>query len=322
MKAVVCTKYGPPEVLELREIEKPSPEDHEILVSVRATSVTAGDIRARSFNWASWFWLPGRILYGFLKPRRVVPGNEFSGEIEAVGKNVSNFKIGDQVFGIIWDIRFGGACAEYICVPENEIAIKPRNMTNEEAATVPIGALTALVLLRKANIQHGQKILIVGASGSVGTFAVQLAKYLGAEVTGVCSAKNLELVKSLGADLVIDYSNEDFKKSGKKYDVIFDAVMKTSFSQCKNSLVSGGVFATVDWPLHLLFGAKLLTGKRVIFGIAQDIEDLSYLANLIEAGKITTVIDRTYPLEKIVDAHRYAETGHKRGNVAITVGER
>jgi len=319
MKAVVCTKYGPPEVLQLQEIEEPVPNDREVLVKVHATTVTAGDIRARSFTWAPWFWLPGRILYGFSKPRRSVPGNELAGEIMFAGKKVSRFKKGDQVFGIIWDVRFGGAYAEFICLPENEIAIKPTNISYEEAAAVPIGALTALVLLRKATIRQGQKILIVGASGSVGTYAVQLAKYFGADVTGVCSTQNIDLVKSLGAESVVDYTIEDFTKKGQSYDIIFDAVMKTSFFDCRHSLVPNGVFATVDWPLHLVLWTKLFGGKRVVFGIAQEIEDLNFLAELIEAGEIRAVIDKTYPLEQIVEAHRYSETGHKRGNVVITV---
>jgi NADPH:quinone reductase-like Zn-dependent oxidoreductase len=319
MKAIVCTKYGPPEVLQLKEVEKPTPKEDEVLIRVHATTVTSGDVRLRSFTWAPWFWLPARIMYGLRRPRKTIPGNELAGEIEAVGVDIAQFKVGDQVYGIIWDVSFGGANAEYICLPENEAAIKPANMTYEEAAAAPIGGLTALVLLRKAKIQSGQKVLIVGASGSVGTFAVQLAKYFGAEVTGVCSTTNIEMVKSLGADKVIDYTKEDFTKSGQTYDIIFDTVMKTSFSRCKNSLTQNGVFITVDFPLLQALWTSIVGSRKVVFGIANRIEDLTFLRELIEAGKIKSVIDRCYPLEQTAEAHRYAETGHKKGNVVITV---
>ena len=319
MKAVVCTKYGPPEVLQIKDIKKPIPKDNEVLIKVHATTVTVGDVRARSFTWAPWFWFPGRILYGFSKPRRKIPGNELAGEIESVGKDISRFKKGYQVFGIIWDVRFGSTSAEYICLPENEVTLKPANMTYEEAAAVPIGGLTALVLLRKGKIQSGHKVLILGASGSVGTFAVQLARYFGAEVTGVCSTRNIELVKSLGAQTVIDYTKEDFTKNGQTYDIIFDAVIKTSFSRCKNSLTPKGTFITVDWPLLQVLWTSLFGRRKVVIGIAKRIEDLVFMKELIEAGKIKVVIDRTYPMEQIVEAHRYVDQGHKKGNVVITV---
>jgi 2-desacetyl-2-hydroxyethyl bacteriochlorophyllide A dehydrogenase len=319
MKAIVCTKYGPPEVLQLKEVAKPTPKDNEVLIKVHATTVTSGDVRLRSCTWAPWFWLPSRIMFGLTGPRKTIPGNELAGEIEAVGKDVTRFRNGDQVFGIYWWVSFGGANAEYICLPEDGVAIKPVNMTYEEAAAVPIGGLTALVLLRKAKIQSGQKVLIVGASGSVGAFAVQLARYFGAEVTGVCSTANIELVKSLGADKVIDYTKEDFTRNGQTYDIIFDAVIKTAFSRCKSSLTPGGVFITVDYPLLTAFWTSIVGSKKVVFGIANKIEDLVFLKELIEAGQIKPVIDRCYPLEQAAEAHRYVETGHKKGNVVITV---
>ena len=319
MKAIVCTKYGPPDVLRLKEVGKPVPKDNEVLIKVHASTVTAGDVWIRSSTYAPWFWIFGRIMYGLTKPRRTIPGNELSGEIEAVGRDITRFKVGDQVYGIIWKTSFGGANAEYKCLPEDGVAIKPANMTYEEAAAVPIGGLTALVLLRKGKIQSGQKVLIYGASGSVGTFAVQLAKHFGAEVTGVCSTSNIEMVRSLGADKVIDYLKEDFTQSGQIYDVIFDAVRKTSFSRCKSSLKRKGTFITVDWPLLTTLWASISGSRKVVFGIANRIEDLTFLRELIEAGKLKSVIDRSYPLEQTAEAHMYVNKGHKKGNVLITI---
>jgi NADPH:quinone reductase-like Zn-dependent oxidoreductase len=319
MKAIVCTRYGPPDVLKLKDVARPTPKDNEVLIKIHATTVTSGDVRMRSSTWAPWFWLPARIMFGLTRPRKTIPGNELAGEIESVGKDITLFKKGDQVFGIYWWVSFGGTNAEYICLRENSVAIKPANMTYEEAAAVPIGGLTALVLLRKAKIQSGQKVLIVGASGSVGTFAVQLARHFGADVTGVCSTTNIDMVKSLGADRAIDYTNEDFTKNGQTYDIIFDAVMKTSFSRCRHSLKQNGVFITVDYPLLTAFWTSIVGSRKVVFGVANKIEDLTFLKELIEAGELKSVIDRRYPLEHTAEAHQYVEKGHKKGNVVITV---
>lgn len=322
MKAIVCTRYGPPEVLQLKDVEKPVPKANEVLIRVHAGTVASGDVWIRSSTYSPWFWLSGRIMYGLTKPRKAIPGNELAGEIESVGKDVSLFKKGDQVFGIVWATSFGGANAEYKCLPEGGVAIKPANMTYEEAAAVPIGGLTALHLLKKGGVRSGQKVLVYGASGSVGTFAVQLAAYLGAEVTGVCSTANIEMVESLGADKVIDYTKEDFTAGGRTYDVIFDAVRKTSFSRCKESLTPRGVFITVDWPVLTALWTSVAGGRKVVFGIAKRIEDLAFLRELIEEGRLKSVIDRRYPLEQTADAHRYVEQGHKKGNVIITVGHK
>jgi NADPH:quinone reductase-like Zn-dependent oxidoreductase len=321
MKAIVCTKYGSPDVLQLKEVNKPIPKNNELLVKVHASTVTSSDCRGRSFTYAPWFMPFGLMIYGIRKPRKNIPGDELAGEIEAVGKGVKLFKKGDQVFGMSSEFGFGGTNAEYKCLPELKlVALKPTNMSYEEAAAVPFGGVTAWHFLKKASIKHGDKVLIYGASGSVGTFAVQIAKYFGAEVTGVCSTSNIDLVRSLGADKVIDYTKEDFTKNGQSYDAIFDAVIKTSFTHCKNSLKRNGKYLTVDWPLLQALWTSLRGGKKIIFGIAPtNNEELNSLKKLIEAGKVKAHIDKCYPMEQIVEAHSYVDLGHKKGNVVITV---
>jgi len=322
MKAIVCTKYGPPEVLELQEVEKPTPKDNEVLVKVYATTVTSADSRVRSFTVPLSYWLPARLALGLRKPKKAILGSVFAGAIESVGKDVKLFQQGDQVFG--YEGHDFGAYAEYLCLPENAcLATKPTNMNYEEAAALPWGGITALYFLRKGKIHSGQHVLIYGASGSIGTSAVQLAKYFGAEVTAVCSTTNVDLVKSLGADTVIDYTKEDFSKSGVTYDVIFDAVGKSSFAGCMRSLKQEGIYLqTVAAPaLSVRMRWTSMTSSKTLIGgtAVPKTEALISLKELVEVGKIQPVIDRCYPLEHIVEAHRYVDKGHKKGNVVIAV---
>ncbi len=309
MKAVICTKYGLPEVLQIRQVERPIPKNNEVLIKIHATTVHIGDTKIRGFKPGMGFFLDllvkpmMRIMIGFKGPRKKILGMELAGEIEAVGGNVTSYKQGDKVFAST-ELRFG-TYAQYICLPENGvIASLPTNATYQEAASVPNGALTALMLLKKAAIRKGQKILIYGASGSVGTFAVQLAKYFETHVTGVCSTTNLEMVRLLGADKVIDYTKDNFANNNVTYDIVFDAVGKLSSSECKQSLKKNGIY------LNVLTSSSGLKLKSV---------DLRFLKELIEAEKLRAVIDKTYTLDQIVEAHSYVDKGHKKGNVVIVV---
>ncbi len=322
MKAMVATAYGAPEVLQLKEVEKPTPKDNELLINVYASTVNAGDCRMRSFTVPPLFWLPARITLGFRKPKHPIFGMELAGEVEAIGKDVRRFKVGDQVFASTFAEQFG-AHAEYKCLPEDgAVVLKPQHLTYEEAATLPISAQTALYFLKAADIQPGHKVLINGASGSVGTFAVQLAKSFGAEVTGVCSTSKLALVQSLGADRVIDYTREDFAHTGETYDIILDAVGKTTFAQCQGALKPNGYYLHTVMPTAALRGwwSAMTTGKHIVGGTAiPRAEALVLLTALSEAGRLKPVIDRCYPLAQMAEAHRYVETGHKKGNVVIKV---
>jgi NADPH:quinone reductase-like Zn-dependent oxidoreductase len=322
MRAIVYTRYGPPDVLHLEEIDKPTPKDNEVLIKIYATTVTSGDCRMRR---ADPFAV--RLFNGLTKPKKItILGNELAGEIEALGKAVTQFKKGDQVFG-----QAGlhlGANAEYICLPEDgTLALKPTNLTYEEAAAIPFGGNTALHFLKKGNIQKGHKVLIYGASGSLGTAAVQLAKYFGVEVTGICSTTNVELVKSLGADMVIDYTKEDFTKSDATYDIIFDTIGKSPFSSCVKLLNTNGIYLRAVHmsllPIVQGIWTTIISSKKVIGGIADERkENLLFLKQLIEAGNLKPVIDRSYPFERIAEAHRYVDEGHKKGNVVLTVTEK
>ena len=330
MKAIVYTEYGPPDVLQLKEVEKPTPKDNEVRIKVYATPVTFGEVISRDFTFPPReFWLPmplypiARLGFGYRKPKKHILGADLAGEIESVGKDVKSFKQGDQVFGYVGE-NFG-ANAEYLCMPEEGLlTIKPANMSYEEAAAVPFNAMIALSFVRdKGNFQSGEKVLINGASGGIGQYAVQLAKYYGAEVTGVCSTTKVDFVKSLGSDHVIDYKKEDFTRNGQTYDVIFDTARVTSYSKVKSSLEHNGRYLLAVFGMREVFqmlGNSIRGGKKVQCGMGSiSKENLVFLRELIEAGKIKAVIDRRYPLEEMAEAHRYVETGRKVGNVVITV---
>jgi NADPH:quinone reductase-like Zn-dependent oxidoreductase len=334
MKAIVYKEYGSPDVLHVEEVAKPAPKDNEVLIKNYATTVNFGDLMARNykavsprqFNMLFLFWLIAKISFGLNRPKNPILGSEFAGEVEAVGSTVTRFKPGDQVFGYLGPSM--GAYAEYFCMPENGVLVsKPANLTYEEAAVVPYGAIMALNLLRKANVQPGQKVLINGASGGIGSAAVQIAKYFGVEVTGVCGTPRLGLVKSLGADHVIDYTVEDYNQNGKTYDLIFDVLGKSSFARSKNSLKPNGVLLFASFKMkqlvQMLWTSRLGSGKRVICAMAPgSLEDLNAVKELVEAGKIQAIIDRCYPMEQAAEAHRYVEEGHKKGNVVITMQTR
>lgn len=332
MKAIVCTEYGPPEVLQLKEVVKPTPKNNEVLIRVHATSVNFGDLMARNFkavsprefNMPFILWLPAKFSFGINRPKITIQGSELAGEIEAIGSDVKRFKKGDQVFGYA-GLSFG-AYAEYICLPETgAVAIKPSNLSYAEAVTLPYGAIMATSLLGKANIQGGQKVLINGASGGIGSVAVQLAKYYGAEVTGVCGTPRLEFVKSIGADKVIDYTKEDFTQNGETYDLIFDILGRSSFSKLKHSLKPNGIYLLASFKmkalLQMLWTSLTRSSQKVICAFANESpESLTRIKKLVEEGKIIAIVDKSFPLEQIAEAHRYVETGHKKGNVVITVG--
>jgi NADPH:quinone reductase-like Zn-dependent oxidoreductase len=326
MKAIVHTKYGPPDELQLKEVGKPVPKGNELLIKVYATTVTTSDCNMRNFTFVPrLFRLLTRLQLGYRTPKLRILGTDLAGEIEAVGQEVRQFKKGDQVFGTpepAW-----GAHAEYVCMPaDRALTLKPDNTTWEEAACVPLAGNTALYYIRDlGNVRAGQRVLVNGASGGIGTFAVQLAKYYGAEVTGVCSTTNLELVKSLGADRAIDYTKEGFADNDETYDVIFDAVGKTTYARCKGSLKAQGVYLEnshelPDW-IQMLW-TSMVGGKKVKGGMAvPSAENLVFLKELLEAGKLKPVIDRIYPLENTAEAFRYVEMGHKKGNVVLTVAQ-
>ncbi len=322
MKAVVWTKYGSPDGLQLQEVPKPTPRDNEVLIRIYATTVTAGDSEARRLAFPLWLAIPMRLYMGPLQPRNIILGQELAGEIEAVGQNVARFKPGDPIFAAA-GIKFGGY-AEYVCLPEDGVlAVKPSNMSYDEAAAVPTAGLESLYFLSRANVQRGEKVLIVGAGGSIGTFGVQLAKHYGAEVTAIDSTGKLDMLRSIGADHVIDYTQEDFTQNGKTYDVIFDVIGRSSYARSLASLKPHGRYLLANpkfWQMIRGRWTAMRSSKKVILGPAsQTTDDLAALKTLIEAGDLKTIIDRRYPLEETAEAHRFVETGQKKGHVIITV---
>jgi NADPH:quinone reductase-like Zn-dependent oxidoreductase len=330
MKAAVFTQYGPPEVFQIKDVEKPTPKDNEVLIRVRANAINFGDTLARDFasitparfSMPVFLWLPSKIVFGFTKPRLHILGSEFAGVVEAAGSAVTLYKPGDAVFG--YRGQNMGANAEYICMAENGMIAKmPSNVTYEEAATIPYGALTAMSLLRKAHIERGQKVLINGASGSIGSYALQLARYYGAEVTGVCGTARIEFVKSLGADHVLDYTREDFTRRDETYDLIFDVPGKSSFGRCKRVLNPNGRYLLASFKtkqLVQMLWTSIRGGKKVICALSSETPaDLQTIRELVEAGVLKTAVDRGYPLEQIAEAHHYAESSQRRGNVVLTL---
>jgi NADPH:quinone reductase-like Zn-dependent oxidoreductase len=325
MKAIVYAKYGSPDVLQLKEVAKPTPKDNEILIKIHATTVTSGDWRVRSLDMPRGFGAIARLVLGVSRPRQPILGSELAGEVESVGKDVTKFKVGDQVFAFCGASM--GCHAEYKCLPEDgAVALKPANLTYDEAAAISFGGTTALDFFRRAKLQKGEKVLVNGASGGVGTAAVQLAKHFGADVTGVCSSANVELVKYLGADRVIDYTKEDFTKNGETYDIIIDTVGTAPFSRSKGSLKERGRLLMVLAGLPDILGmlwVSMTSSKKVIAGPAAELaEDLRFLAQLAVAGEFKPAIDRRYPFEQIAEAHRYVDTGRKKGNVVITLEQK
>jgi len=322
MKAIIYTKYGPPEVLQLKEVDKPTPKNDEILIKVHAAEVTKSDCELRSFHFpVKWFWLPIRIALGIKKPKKQILGGYFAGEVESAGKDVSKFNKGDQVFGTT-GLRFG-AYGEYVCLPASyTLALKPSNMSFEEAAAVPLGGLNALHYLRKANIQNGEKVLINGAGGSIGTFGVQIAKAMGAEVTAVDSGIKEEMLRRIGADHFVDYTKEDFTKSGQTYDVIFSMVAKSSYSQCIKSLNPKGRYLMANPRLTDMLRSVLtskFTDKTVVFIFAgEKEEELLSLKEMIEEGKIKSTVDKIYSFEQVAEAHRIVETEQRLGTIVIS----
>lgn len=324
MKAIIWPKYGSPDVLQLAEVEKPIPKGNEVLIRIMATTVFAGDCEMRRFDFPASFWIPLRLMFGLWKPRVKILGQELAGEIEAVGADVTRFKVGDAIFAPT--DRYFGAYAEYLCLPSTlPIALKPSNMTYEEAATVPVGGLNALHFLRKGNVESGQSVLINGAGGGIGTFAVQIAKTIGTEVTAVDSAAKLDMLRSIGADHVIDYEREDFTRNGESYDVIIDVVGKSPYARSVRSLKDNGRYILGNPRIAGIFRGlwtSMTSSRKVIAALTPyRTEDLGFLKELIEARQLRSVIDRRYPLEQAVDAHRYVETGRKAGNVVLTLDD-